>query len=354
MPASRDNFGIPKFEELSPDAQTFARRLLKLDLTANQVFGLFFMIGAYSSVSYDQEQLALNRKVTTNFGFYDENLTLDEMVGEYFISQDYLYAELIELIGIELDYRSIEIEGIEPFHILRQRGTSILPLDLRAPKNFADINKVYLAFYEAIGASIRENDIGLREAVMCGLFDLQILLQMDQKATAQFIAIHRQMLAPLLASINRLAMNAMPGEIDGYLDDQLTLIGFWPGQQDQVFMSVAWPFQSMIFYKDGVTLDHVADLDPQSFFDHCMVQGDILVTNHFSDVPKLSDTSISLDGLPIWGSAALNFQAIDRFIAETWGYQSDNLQNQTERLHYRGCQIHCVFSSIAKARETYN
>ena len=80
------------------------------------------MIGAYSSISYDQEQLALNRKVTNNFGFHDENLSLDEMVGDYFISQDYLYAELIELIGIELDYRSIEIEGIEPFHILRHRG----------------------------------------------------------------------------------------------------------------------------------------------------------------------------------------------------------------------------------------
>ena len=119
-------------------------------------------------------------------------------------------------------------------------------------------------------------------------------------------------------------------------------------------MSVAWPFQSMIFYKDGITLDHVADLDPEAFFDHCIVQGEILVTNHFSDVPKLSDTSISLVGLPIWGSAALNFQAIDRFMAETWGYQSDNLQNQTERLHYRSCQIHCVFSSIAKARNTYN
>ena len=67
------------------------------------------------------------------------------MVGEYFISQDYLYAELIELIGIELDYRSIEIEGAEPFHILRIGGLHTY-VDLRAPKNLADINKIYLAF----------------------------------------------------------------------------------------------------------------------------------------------------------------------------------------------------------------
>ena len=64
---------------------------------------------------------------------------------EYFISQDYLYAELIELIGIELDYRSIEIEGKEPFHILRHRG---LPYSrwICVPQNLADINKIYQLF----------------------------------------------------------------------------------------------------------------------------------------------------------------------------------------------------------------
>ena len=122
MPTLQDTFGIPKFKDLSPDAQT---RKAFAQVRSDRQSGLWCILHdrrIFIRLLRSGTTACLNRKVTTNFGFYDENLTLDEMVGEYFISQDYLYAELIELIGIELDYRSIEIEGAEPFHILRHRG----------------------------------------------------------------------------------------------------------------------------------------------------------------------------------------------------------------------------------------
>jgi hypothetical protein len=60
---------------------------------------------------------------------------------------------------------------------------------------------------------------------------------------------------------------------------------------------------------------------------------------------------VTLMRLPLWGQDVDNFSAVDRYIHETWGYDSSNLRNYLELLEYKACLIHVVYSSLTSNRE---
>jgi hypothetical protein len=347
--APETNYG-----DLTEDAEVFAVSLINLEFSNNQIYGIFFIIGAQTVLNYTQDDLDKNRKVSALLGPHDHNINLDEQVGDYFETQEHLLEEFIYRMGWDLDYRSIEIEGLAPRQLFTPSNHGLMPKVTKTPEKLSDCHHIYLALFERLGQRIRHTEIGLREAFMCGLFQSQILLDIDQKAMVQLLKMTQALMSPLIGSLNSFAINATPKSTANYLHEQIALMGLWPCRSDELFMSVAWPFQSWIFFKDGNVIDGIDQLSPTEFWNHCFVKGKELVQSEFDNVPKLSETSIVLDNLPTWGSSDFTFENIDNLIEEWTGCGSQNIKHYTDKLHYRAFVVHYIYSSIAKARETYN
>ena len=155
----------------------------------------------------------------------------------------------------------------------------------------------------------------------------------------------------MLKAIRDFGMCGAPERLYQQLHTQIALQGLWGGL-DERFMSVAWPFKSWLFFKDGEKLPGVESLSHEDFWNHACEHGTSLLMKHFENIPRLSDTTVKLDALPPWGDENFCFETVDRFIRSVWGYDQYSSQHYTEVLHYRACMIHCIYSALCKETET--
>lgn len=322
-----------------------------MGFSTSQVYGQFFMVGLLVATFRTPEEGASRRKAIGSLAPFDHNIPLDEQVGDYWVDQSDAIEEFVWWSGIEVTFRAIEVAGLEPRRILTPGSRGLFPHAHTKIKTMSDSHNLYMDFYETIGARIRSANVGLQEALMSGIFQMQVMQMMDMRVVAQLDMLFRELLSPVLTMVTNYAVCGKPDSIERYSDIQIALQGLWP-TSDEMFMASAWPYQSMIFYENDVELMYVNNLDSESFFEHCCVKAQALIDSDFRRLPRLSDTTVELDALPRWGDRIFSFEALDAFVSQTWGLDSASLGHHIDTIHYRACLVHCVFCALAKAKET--
>lgn len=338
---------------LPPSTQQFISKLKKLGFSENQILGQFFLLGAVIATPSSDEEWRRSLASVTALVPFDYNISLNQLIGSRFIDQEQIIEEFLHWLGIDHEFRQIEIEGQPPRQVLTPKSHGLFSGTHTSVKTLADIHHLYMAFFEAIGVRMSANNTSASDALLCGIFQLKIIWSMDNHAAGSINSSLKNLMSPLLFAIRSFAMCGEPSRIDGLLDTQVGLQGLWGGLDD-LFMSVAWPFQSWLFFKDGEQLMGVEEASTEEFWSHCCLHAKSLIERGSGTIPKLSNTTVELDELPAWGSPSFNFDNVDAYMHSVWGYNHKTTNHYTDFIHYRACLIHCIYSSVCKAQETMN
>ena len=338
-------------ESLPAATRIYIRRMHNLGFTNNQILGHFFVLGAVIATPASVDEREQNKQAITALAPFDHNVPLDDLIGPRFIPQERPIEEFLHWLGIEIDFRLVEIEGLKPRQTLTPKSHGLFAAEHNNVTTMASAHGLYLDFYEVLGTRMNETSINVSEALQIGIFQQQLNFMTDSKATRDINNCLNDFMSPLLKAVRDFGMCGTPERIDQQLDTQIALQGLWGGLDD-LFMSVAWPFQSWLFFQDGNPLPGVEDLSHEEFWVHACEQGTKLLMHHFDSIPRLSETSVKLDALPSWGSQDFSFETVNKLINSIWGYDINSNAHYTDVLHYRACLIHCIYSALCKETET--
>ena len=180
----------------------------------------------------------------------------------------------------------------------------------------------------------------------------QVIAQMDSRAVFQLKTYLLSLAPPIFVGLRIVALSSNAMNIGGFMDIQLVLQGLWGGLTIN-FLETAWSFQRMLFFKNGL-LNEIEFKSYESFFNFCCEEAQKLIHNDFEDIPKLSETNVSLEGLIKWPAIIGEYKAISNYIESAWGFSENNIETYSQELHYKSFIIHCVFSSLALSKEIIN
>ena len=335
---------------VTADATVFEKKLSQLQFTRNQTYGFFFYLGAISAVSKSPEENQHNLK---RLAKWNEITLLDEIVGDYYSGRiEKVLDEFIFRSGQNVSCRSIEIEHLEPRTLFNPVDRGDLVTAPTIIKTRADTEKLYMSLIEFLGSELQHDELNISKAVLCGVFQFQVLYTIDNNAIIQLIDLLKRFSPPSFVSLGQMALSNNISEIEEYLDIQIVLTGMWNGLSPN-FMKTAWPFQSYLYFMDGIP-KQVEFSSYERFFDYCCRHAQLFMEINGEHIPKLSETNVSLDGLIKWPEISGQYEFIKDYIESVWGFSENALETKMQGLHYKSCIIHCVFCSLAISKETMN
>lgn len=336
---------------LPDETKAYVGQLKLIGFSDNQILGLFFVFGVLIAAPESEQEKNENRAAVLKLAPFDEVMPLDEFIGPRWVPQEIVFEELLHWLPLEIDFRQIEIDNLATRRLLTPQSHNLFKNVNAEIATMADAHRLYLDFYEVLGIRMREMSTDMSDALPSGVFQMQLFHLTDPNATREIISVLGGLMSPILKALRDFGMSGTPGRLCKQLHTQIALQGLWGGL-DELFMSVAWPFQSWLFFKDGDQLPGIEELSHQEFWAHSCEHGRRLLMEHFDSIPRLSETSVKLDALPSWGSEGFSFEAVNQFIKSVWGYDESIEAHYTDVLHYRACLIHCIYSAICKETET--
>ena len=155
-------------KELSehPDTQGYLRN-------SYRSLGRFFLLGAVIATPSSDEERHRSLAGVTALVPFDYNIPLNQLIGSRFIDQEQIIEEFLHWLGIDHEFRQIEIEGQPLRQVLTPQSHGLFSGTHTSVKTLADIHHLYMAFFEAIGARMSANNTSASDALLCGIFQLQ-------------------------------------------------------------------------------------------------------------------------------------------------------------------------------------
>ena len=141
--------------------------------------------------------------------------------------------------------------------------------------------------------------------------------------------------------------NASDIDASEWLPMQMALQGLLAGS-DTRFIELAWPYQSWVFFADGVPVPGVEELPPNEFFDHCYTISKLF----HEEYPQHLATVIApnIDDVPVWTGISTEKNQLFALINSRYGYNP--LQQSLpiiEQKQVNACIIYVLFCSMCKA-----
>ncbi len=255
--------------------------------------------------------------------------------------------ELFYRLGVEIPLREICIDDIV-IHLCTPADHGKLPeIDL-SKDEMHQVSRLYFAAVEEFGRCLKKSNYSRMEAYQAGICFFSSWLHVDRNATGFILHSLSEFAPPALKFI--FAMPRIKGANPaGWLPTQIALWGFVTGL-DETFMSVAWPFQSWMLYKDGNPIPGIEDLGPAEFFSHCYETSKHFAVQYESQIGQVADIDVGPDNVPIFTGTASERTDIFSLIKTEWGYDpTDQTLPVVEQKQVNACLIFVLFCSLCRA-----
>jgi hypothetical protein len=208
-----------------------------LGFTNNQILGHFFVLGAVIATPASVDEREQNKQAITALAPFNHNVLLDDLIGPRFVPQERPIEEFLHWLGIEIDFRLVEIEGLKPRQTLTPQSHDLFAAKHKNVTTMASVHGLYLDFYEVLGTRMNETNISASEALQIGIFQQQLNFMTDRKATRDINNCLSDFMSPVLKAVRDFGMCGTPDRLDQQLDTQIALQGLWGGLDD-LFLSL--------------------------------------------------------------------------------------------------------------------
>lgn len=118
------------------------------------------------------------------------------------------------------------------------------------------------------------------------------------------------------------------------------------------YIQEMWGFQSALFFFDQQRISGVDELDEAKWFNWVADRGRAFQEHYKNVLSPFSESGVTLDVLPDWADGSIQFDQVDSFIDDTWGYSAASLRNAVEQLEYKALVVHVVYASSTSSMET--
>lgn len=116
----------------------------------------------------------------------DRSKNIDEQVGEFYSGYDAILNEFAYRSGREFEFRKIVVfEGQEPRSIVYLRDEGLLEPSVTKIDRLVDATRLFSSLLGSLGKATSENERSLKEAFLCGVFQMQLHAQIDVSGTRQ-------------------------------------------------------------------------------------------------------------------------------------------------------------------------
>lgn len=330
------------FTGLSSELIAFVQKLENIGIDRTRIFGLFFMLGLYTSAPTSEESGDAIYEILSRY-FVEKPSLSDELIN-YSLQGSTGFSKQIN----EFCYRT----GFEfsSSSILNPKNESLLDQNIFHIEKLSYSNKLFDSFLNSLGDSILNYKVNLCEAFFCGYFQMMNIGQLDINAAYE-VGSTIKASQPVIYGAAIFAF--CNGHIDYFikLENIQIALRHLAGPLNIEYLKQLWIFQSYIFYEDGVPIQEVHSLELKHF--HAWVLHNAISFDkdtYPNGLMPYSQSNNDLHDIPVFENIS-TLEECDRYINIKWGYTYDSLSNDIERLEYKGLIILLIYFSLTKSRE---
>ena len=342
-------FESPK---LADNARELNSHLTKLGFSRNQIHGFYFLIGMQTNmVTSKEDEVDIQN---ANYNLIGSEVINTAQLGTLipFSSFTDHIGELLYLLKHGYEARGLDLSEQLAMRLASNKLSGLFKKDIKPPKNMRDHHRLFMQFYEMVGGELANiHDDNLMMSLLNGRYQIEVFAFVDSKVALDLIASLKISLDPLLTVLHLCILKERQIVISQMPYPQIALQSIFPNQQP--FISIAWPFQSWIFYEDGNLIEGLEEMDIYDFWNHSIQKAILFAQQHYASVPPFSTCTFELDGLLRFGKE-FTFEHAAEFIASEWGLEYHDLKSKAEEVQFKALVVHCIICSIMKTKDTIN
>lgn len=332
----------------------FVRRVHKLGVDRTRMHGIFVLLGLQAAAPRPPAEMkglfeAIDVVIPT-----DRITPIDETVGPYFDGYHQAINEFCYRSGRDFDFRRIELpESDRTLSIVELKDEGILETDVLSICDLASSFALFDALIVALGRSTAARNRGLKEAFLCGVFEMQLYARLDIQGASQVCKLLED-LPPLFYGhcIKTLSQNHISFFM-GLTDDQIALIPLI-SSLDTPYAEQMWGYQSGLFFKDKQPIDGIEALDIEHWHAWIVSRAINFYNDHGSYILPFSLAGASHCDLPVWRQLSSDLWQCDEYIFRVYGYRWDQLADRLRQLEYRALLVHIIYLSLTAELEQGN
>jgi hypothetical protein len=343
------------FLGLPSTTRNFVQRLIELGFDRERIYGFFILVGLYAGAPNTQEKIEELFSCLQEILPVDRSKNIDEDIGHLYGGYDKEINEFCYRSGLTAEYfsfREIKVPKVEKiFYIAYLQDEGVLATDVRSVDKLCEATRLIDAFILALGKRSSSTEATLLEAFSCGMFQIALHTKSDVQGSIQIAKAIRSLLPPLF---DRCFYSVISNKVDYFLGletGQLALLSLMQESSPE-YAQQMWGFQSSLFFRDGQAISGIDQLTNHEWHQWVIKNCEGFGAAYPSQLLPFSQSTVTLEDLPIWGKTVKSFEFCDDYINKVWGYKDALLQNNFQYLEYRALLVHVVYSSLTSSRET--
>lgn len=343
------------FSGLPEITRNFVQRLIELGFDRERIYGFFILVGLYAGAPNTQEKIEELFSCLQVLVPVDRSKNIDEAIGHLYSGYDREINEFCYRSGLTAEYfsfREIKVPKVEKsFYIAYLQDEGVLTTDVCSVDKLSEATRLFDALLIALGKRSSSTEASLLEAFTCGIFQMQLHATSDVNGAKQIGEAISSLLPPLLA---RCFYTVISNKVDYFLGletGQLALLSLMQ-ESSPDYAQQMWGFQSSLFFRDGQSITGVDQLTNREWHEWVIKNYEVFSNAYPSQLLPFSQSTVTLEDLPIWGETVKSFEFCDDYINKVWGYKDTQLQDNFQTLEYRALLVHVVYSSLTSSRET--
>lgn len=364
-------FWETKISEASPDAERDVRHfstdtdlaslpqstsdfvgwLPEIGLDEQQIHGLFVLLGLHVATPRPEDEIEQLMAGLMQILPHDRAVLIDNVVSDFFEDYQQPLEEFCFRSGVDFEFRSINVsEGIAPLQVLTPHDHGLLAPGVVGIENLADTSRLFQSLLIALGDSTFCKERSLKEAFFAGVFQMQIIADIDTLAAQQLgHVLSKSVPLAIGHAFQALTHNSIEYSV-GLRGEQACIhrlmLGVNPAYAEQM-----WAFQSALFFYDEKPISGISELDPSAWHRWVMDRAKMFGEAYPTQLLSFSQSGQNLVGVPAWDREVNNFDACDQFINYVWGFSANSLSNDVELLEYKALMAYLVYASLTLSRE---
>lgn len=286
----------------------------------NFKLGFGFYLGGASLVGLSGqpiESILAARRQLAEFDISEEYQDLLGPLRDYGIQR--LLEEFVWRTEADIQPRQVYLPDLpDPVSEFTFKNHNLLGDDDLRIRTMADSSGALQRIFERIGEELHENGYELLRSYKAGMCFFNLKAQFDTQAIQKITRLLSLMLPPIPKAIELFARQPNYSFND-YTDIQVALLHFIQSL-DEDFARLVWAFQSWVFYKDGIELSEVPELELGDFMVKCRDSAfRFLETNH-GHIYLASQKGIHYQMFPALDPRYDERQAVIECVHAAWGY----------------------------------
>lgn len=336
---------------LPKKTQAFVDWLPRLGFSAQQIHGLFVLVGLYAGAPGSQGEMEKLMEALDVVIPSDRTAIIDHLVSEYFEGYRFPIEEFFYRSGYESSFKPIKIaEDMDPVYLFNPRDHGLLENSVTSVNALLDASRLFSSLLTALGESTCRQERSLKEAYAAGIYQMQGMAQIDYSVAQQLLHIIRASQPLVIGQVfSAITQNTLDYTMNCE-SVQVALLGLMGGINEE-YARHMWGFQSALFFHEQHRIEGIDDLDPESWHRWVVDCARAFGGAYPSQLAPFSESGVSLRGIPEWRNSISSLENCDQFIAENWAYSCTDIRSGLELLEYKALVVHSVYASLTSDRE---